>query len=375
MTGYLAILGNDGETWSVEGMPSIYPIFWKTTDGGETWSDPTAIQIDGPDGIGGIVNHLLTDAQIEQIYLPPLPAREEIPYTYMGDFEIAVDNNGNLHIAGVVCAAGEAEGAGIGFYVEDSLGGVLDLFTDDGGTTWYVEEMGRIIKWDAPFGDMAEGNRTQITTSPDADKIFISWLDTNPEVADDNSRPNIFCRGFDPSTYMKTYTLDNEDAPTNVTAFSFAYNEAIFGTAAKTALELTDGEYTIPYTYIELTDGDPGLPAQIKYIKDFSFSDDDFTIVGIGDDMEAKENNATVSQNYPNPFSGNSYITVNLAEGSDLSLEVYSITGQQVLRQDYGYTSNGTTTLTINGTDLTPGIYFYTVTTGESKVTHKMIVE
>ncbi|PLX10128.1 MAG: hypothetical protein C0598_11095, partial [Marinilabiliales bacterium] len=30
---------------------------------------------------------------------------------------------------------------------------------------------------------------------------------------------------------------------------------------------------------------------------------------------------------------------------------------------------------TINGADLTAGVYFYTVTAGENKVTRKMIVE
>lgn len=67
-TGYIAVLGNNGEAWSVPGQPNIYPIFWKTVDGGESWDGPQIIQIDGPEGIDGIVNHLLTDEQIEQIY-------------------------------------------------------------------------------------------------------------------------------------------------------------------------------------------------------------------------------------------------------------------------------------------------------------------
>lgn len=374
MTGYIAVLANNGETFSVPGQPNIYPIYWKTVDGGENWDGPHAIQIDGPDGIGGIVNHLLTDEQIEQIYLPPVPARDEIPYTFLGDFDIAVTADGNLHIAGIVAAAGEAED-GISFYVEDGLGCVLDLFTDDGGTTWYVEEMGRTFRYSATFGELEEGNRTQITLNPDADRVFISWLDTELEDEENNGRPNIWCRGFNPSTYMKTYTGDNMDAPTNVTAFSDAMWEAYFGTAAKTALELEDGVYTIPYTYCDMDPSDPLLPVQLKYIQDFSFSEADFTITGLGKEVSEDEHIVSISQNYPNPFNGNTYVTINLTEGVDLSLVVYSITGQQVLKQDYGYTAKGTTTLTINGTDLTPGIYFYTVNTGSSKITRKMIVE
>jgi len=378
MTGYIAILGNTGDTWNTGDLRnSIYPIFWKSTDGGATWDGPTAIQIDGPDGIGGIVYNLLTDEQIANIYEAPVPARDEIPYTYTGDFEIAVDNNGNLHIAGVVCPAGEgtAEG-GISFYIEGGMGGVLDLFTTDGGTSWYAEEMGRTIWYDGVWGAsaMTEGNRVQISTNPSADKIFISWLDTDLDEAVDNTRPNIWCRGFEPSTYMKTSNASAEDAPTNVTSFSEGMWQAYFGTVAKTTLE-SDGVYTIPYVYVELTDNDPDLAAQYKYIKDFQFSEADFTIQGTGEELEANANNIVVSQNYPNPFNGISNIKVNLVKGSDLSLDVFTITGQQVFSKDYGYKGAGTTTLTINGENLTSGVYFYTVTAGESKVTRKLVVE
>lgn len=374
MTGYLVMLSNDGDTWSVDGFPSIYPIFWKTTDGGESWDGPTAIQIDGPDGLGGVVNHLLSDQQIEDLFVPPVPARDEIPYTYTGDFEVAVDANGNLHIAGVVCAAGEATGGGISFFIADDMGAVIDIFTDDGGTTWYAEEMGRTRRYDGTWGDMTEGNRVQISTSPDQSIIFISWLDTDLEEEDSNSRPNIWARGFNPTNYMKTSNDAGEDAPTNVTSFSAGMWQSYFGTAAKFALEFVDDVYTIPYIYVEMSDPtDPGQPARAKYITDFSFGPEDWTITGVGNDIEV-EDNVVVSQNYPNPFNGNSYVTVNLDNGADLSLEVYTITGQQVIATNYGYTT-GTTTLTINGESLTPGVYFYTVKAGDSKVTRKMIVE
>jgi hypothetical protein len=380
MTGYIAILGNNGETWNTgDFRNSIYPIFWKTTDGGETWDGPTAIQIDGPDGIDGIVNNLLTDDQIASIYLDPVPARDEIPYTYLGDFEIAVDNNNNLHIGGVVAAAGDAgDDTGISFYVQDSLGAVLDLFTDDGGTTWYVEEMGRTIWYSGSWGSgdnvMAEGNRVQMSTSPEGDVIFISWLDTDKPEAVDNSSPNIWCRGFMPSTYMKTANGSGQDAPTCVTLFSAGMWQALFGTVSKTALE-SDGVYTLPYVYVQLTDNDPSSPAQFKYIQDFHVSMSDFTIVGTGGEIAAPADNIVVSQNYPNPFSDVSNIKVNLNRGSNLSLEVFTITGQQVLSQDYGFASAGAKTLTVNANNFVPGVYFYTVTAGDSKVTHKMVVE
>ena len=380
MTGYIATLGNDGSMWSVDGNPNIYPIIFKTTDGGETWGEPFAVQIDGPNGIGGIVNHLVTDEDLALLYEPPVPAREEIPYTFTGDFDMAVTADGNLHIAGLVGIAGEAD-AGISFYVTNNWGKIIDLFTTDGGTTWEVEEMGAIKTYDYQWGDgPAEANRTQITLNPDADIIFVSWLDTDVDDPDhtDNDSPNIFCRGFKPSNYTKTfYLVSNEelDLPTNVTLFSGGMWQAYFATAPKTSLELTEGEYTIPYVYVEWDTDDDGAPVQYKYISDFHFTDADFTILGVNDPVEATNNINSVSQNFPNPFNNESYVTVSLNEGTNLSLEVYTLTGQIVSAKDYGYMVNGSHTLTINGADLTAGVYFYTVTAGENKITRKMIVE
>jgi len=375
MTGYIVALGNDGTTWTVEGNPNIYPIIFKTIDGGENWGEPVALQIDGPNGIGGIVNHLVSDQALEELYVPPIPARDEIPYTFTGDFDMAVNADGNLHIAGLVGIAGEATD-GISFFVTNGYGKIIDLFTKDGGTTWEVEEMGAIQTYSYTWGDgPAEANRTQITLSPDTDKVFISWLDTDIEDAEDNDRPNIWCRGFEPSTYMKTSNSSGEDAPFNVTLFSAGMWQAYFATAPKTSLELEEGIYTIPYVYVDWNINNDLDPVQYKYISDFSFSQADFKIVGIEDQEPLANIISSVSQNFPNPFNNESYVTVNLTEGSNLNLEVYTLTGQMVSTKDYGHRSTGSHTLTINGENLSAGVYFYTVTAGENNITRKMIVK
>ena len=241
MTGYIVSLGNDGTTFAVDGYPNIYPIIFKTTDGGETWSDPTPIQIDGPDGIGGLVYNMLTDEEIASIFEAPVPDREEIPYTFTGDMDIVVTADGNLHIAGVVCVAGEAED-GISFIITNGYGKIIDMFSKDGGATWEIENLGKVQTYSYQWGDGPnEGNRVQITSNPDRDKIFVSWLDTDIEDATDNDSPNIWCRGFDPYTYMKTNNGAGEDDATNVTIFSEGMWSAYFATTSKTCLETTDG--------------------------------------------------------------------------------------------------------------------------------------
>jgi len=82
-----------------------------------------------------------------------------------------------------------------------------------------------------------------------------------------------------------------------------------------------------------------------------------------------------ISQNFPNPFTGETYFHVNLNEGSQVNMDVYTLTGQKVSAKSFGHLSTGTHTLSIDANNLPSGVYFYTVTVGENKVTRKMIVE
>jgi hypothetical protein len=68
-------------------------------------------------------------------------------------------------------------------------------------------------------------------------------------------------------------------------------------------------------------------------------------------------------------------VYVNLRQASELSLEVTNIMGQVVYRTEAGYAAAGLNKLAIDGSSLSNGVYFYTVTAGETKVTKKMIVE
>ena len=369
-TGYIASVSNDGSAETISGFPNIYPIYWKTTDAGENWEGPFFVQLDGPNGIGGIVNHHLTDEAIAELFEAPVPSREEISYTTAFDMNCIVDNHGNLHMAVMIAPTGSDP-----FSIITAKGylAAVDIFTNDGGTTWFAEEMGRVSTFRGTFGDLTEDNRIQITSNKAGDMIFISWLDTDVEDAEDNDKPNIWCRGFQPSTYLKT-SSNGDDVPTNVTLFSEGMWASFFYIAPKWCLE-DGGTYTIPFTYEEMDPTDPAAAVQFKYITNFSYDMSDFTIQGVQDPVENTNNISSVSQNFPNPFNNETYVTVALNEGANLSLEVYTLTGQMVTAKDYGYMVNGSHTLTINGADLTAGVYFYTVTAGENKVTHKMIVE
>jgi len=82
-----------------------------------------------------------------------------------------------------------------------------------------------------------------------------------------------------------------------------------------------------------------------------------------------------VSQNFPNPFSETSTIKVNLKEATELKFEILSLLGQKVYETTSANAQIGWNNLILNASDFSPGVYFYSVTTGDASVTKKMIVE
>jgi hypothetical protein len=79
-----------------------------------------------------------------------------------------------------------------------------------------------------------------------------------------------------------------------------------------------------------------------------------------------------VSVNFPNPFSATTSIHVNLRQPAELHLEVLNMIGQVVYRNSTSGLA-GMNTLTIDGSELKKGVYFYSVKSGDSVITQKMI--
>ena len=373
MTGYITFLGDNETVDVISAAPGYYPVIFKTTDGGETWDGGQGIQLGGPNGLAGIVNDLLTDDQIAELYEEPLPARDEIPYTTAFDHDIAVDANGNLHIAVVVGVVGSTN---YSIVSASYLFAAYDIYTTDGGTTWHAVKLGSIRQFRGTWpGDYTEDNRIQISMSPDRSTAFILWLDTDLESVEDNTRPNIYARGVRPNPWgTADLTCDGTNPiPTNVTLFSAGMWNATFHAVASMSL-FADGKYTIPMTYQPLPpDVDPGTPVQYKYITNFFYTDADFCVVGTGE-IQAVDA-LQVSQNFPNPFSNETNISVSLSKGSQLNVEVFNLTGQKVMSRDLGYKPAGHTSFMLQAETLPTGVYFYTVQAGTEKITRKMIVK
>ncbi len=84
--------------------------------------------------------------------------------------------------------------------------------------------------------------------------------------------------------------------------------------------------------------------------------------------------NFSVSQNYPNPFNPSTNIDVQIPESGKLMLRVYNISGRLVFIKDYGQRFSGEYTVSFNGSNLSSGVYFYTISAGRFKLTRSMIL-
>ncbi len=84
-------------------------------------------------------------------------------------------------------------------------------------------------------------------------------------------------------------------------------------------------------------------------------------------------NGLVLTQNYPNPFTGQTVINYQIGTDSPVRLEITDLTGRKVLVRDEGSKPPGRHQILIQGAGLAPGVYFYTVYAGANRETKRMI--
>jgi hypothetical protein len=367
LTGYICVMTSLSTPLPYS---SYHPVLFKTTDGGDSWSDPIEVQLGGADGLEGIKQYV-SDSLLALFFAPaPVPPRDEIGYWMGYECDLSVDAWGNPHIAGTVAI----QSTDSTIYTGEGFIAMFHVWSNDQGQTWNAFNLRDLSRFSVQFGPTANAviqyNRPQVATTQDGAIVFFSWLDTEDSLITDNSQPDIFFREYLP-------TLDQHgDTAENVTTYSAAMWLSYFGCMSHYVFTtVTDAEYTytctIPFVYEQLgTGNDPLLPVKFFYIPDYVRT---YIITGIPDHNPGPM--AMVAQNYPNPFSSNTSIKVNLLTDSHLSLEVYNITGSMVKKVDLGNLGKGIHNLEFNADGLSKGIYFYSISSGSQSVTKKMIIQ
>jgi len=104
--------------------------------------------------------------------------------------------------------------------------------------------------------------------------------------------------------------------------------------------------------------------------------------------MERAKSPPVISQllsNYPNPFNPDTWIPYQLAQASDVTISIFSVSGRLVRRLDLGHKEAGfymSKDKAVHwdgrndgGEGLASGVYFYVMRAGDFTATRKMLLE
>jgi len=81
-----------------------------------------------------------------------------------------------------------------------------------------------------------------------------------------------------------------------------------------------------------------------------------------------------IEQNYPNPFNPATKFRFSIPSFSDVNITIYDVTGKEVSVPLHGKLKPGIYEFNWNAGNLSSGVYFYSITSGEFKQTRKMVL-
>ena len=97
-------------------------------------------------------------------------------------------------------------------------------------------------------------------------------------------------------------------------------------------------------------------------------------ISGIKKNTNIPPLNFSVSQNFPNPFNPVTNIKLELPQSAEIIFRVYNIAGQLVFEDRYANVLPGSYTISFDGSRLSSGVYYYSVTAGRYFQTKSMVL-
>ncbi|MBL7905002.1 MAG: T9SS type A sorting domain-containing protein [Bacteroidales bacterium] len=410
--------GNGGTVYNNQDGAVVYT---RSMDGGATWTTPEVLEGMGADyyvkfggdsyslsANGDNVAFLLTDNWTDMfamksndngetwekivIWEHPIPMWNNTPsvdtiYCPDGAGHAAFDNNNKLHVVfGINRAFYDTQGSwfpfvdGLAYWNED-----METFT--GGDQVNILNPDNVFEMGNLLGYMLDLNENGALDFICFETACIGNYELSPTsmpqivIGEYNQIAVVFAsttEGYDNGSQQYKHLWGRFSPDGGTTWGDFIHlsedilhilDECVFPSVAN----VLDGE-TVRLIY--QADSEPGLAVRgdedtpgenVIYYMEATFP------VGVNE-HEAKVKEMVVSQNYPNPFNGTTAVNVTLAGNSEVSVDVYSITGQKVTSKSYGHMSEGTHRIELNSAGLNTGIYFYTVKAGEKSSTGKMTV-
>jgi len=124
------------------------------------------------------------------------------------------------------------------------------------------------------------------------------------------------------------------------------------------------------YKYVDTRTSNGSLFYRLKQ-DDFDGSFSYSNVVEVNNILPAEY---LLKQNYPNPFNPSTKIKFNLPEANNVKLAIYNALGQEVATLVNNYMSAGSYEFNFDASNLTSGIYFYSVSAGRYSSIKKMML-
>ena len=429
---YTHILVCTNGEWQGQSTTVVYS---RTEDGGASWNPHNVVpDLMGPDyyleitqdkyflgSNGNVVCILYVDAYSDLFYLRsedngdtwtkevvwqhPIPfysSADPLDSCFVPDFsgQLAVDADGNVHVAFAITRyISDAGGSGFFAYNPKNDGIVywndmMETFNSDGDNLNALappaygfddSELIEDVNYVGWLQDIDGDGVVSLEPITDAAVLRTYGMSTQPTIhVDDYGQVFIVY-----SAFAETYVYSGGTDPINYRhLWARAYANGAWGAFYHLSEDISHlfddcvypmiGNNSSDYIhYIYQADNTPGNALDGAH--DYQENRWIYGMLPKSDLIGISENeiidNSSVSQNFPNPFSGVSTVNVTLQEAAQLSLVVNNMTGQKVMELNKGFVPAQIHTFIIDASNLQSGIYFYTVTAGESQVTKKMIVK
>jgi len=403
--GYCVFNGRLSTNYGTSADSAMMPIVYKSIDSGATWTICPASM--GYDWIGRHPELLRNVGK-----LLPNAARHVTP-NYEHGIDLVVDANGILHyVTTLTMPYKDGNYVGGGF---DSLQYtyqdkwdyinnhpiIWDLMTD--GTCWSTLFVDSVMTsfmgttgdttsaynpWENGAGYLSYGAHLTVSRSTDGNIVFYGWGDSDPAVTGTplNTQPDIIMKAFDVANNKVSATSYITNG-IGLCFFSYLSDVSYFdngtgkwivpfvytvGRVPGSKLGSYDATGPVDYFYGNC-DGfaptDIFIPASVTY-DPFSTSSACMCMSGVKD----QEQHFASVNFYPNPFGEITNVRIKLKENTALVIEVFDALGNLVYsKKEEGHA--GENTFAVNGSDLTAGVYYCSVTTGYRKTGGKLVVQ
>ncbi len=348
-TGYMVAMGvpNDGLTNAPR------PIVWKTTNGGTSWAQETSYDF---------VNNSVITSYLTGPYLGSTNHRP-----FFSEYDMVVDQNGDLHIFAEIQSGSSLHQDSLAF----TYFGYKFLFhCYTTGANWnvhMVDSLRILSDFEIPSssGNVAVTCRPQCGRNQSGDKVFFTWVTTDPLVAGTNPNnqtswndlPDVWGAGYDVNSTDRT-PLRNFSNGTGANYTSF------YATLSHVVKDNGSGpKYELPIVYADPDETNALNPPQYYYLKGAGFEDADFWPASV-DEKASSNVNMDV---YPNPSNG--LVNVQLSSVASMQVTVFDIIGNVVSNRSV----NGNRTVIDLGSQAT-GAYFIKVKANDETFTEKVIL-